>query len=772
MKDFIKTERKMESIQTLDLVTGISKHLSVALLAFIASRATIVWDTVPFGLSFVGGMPRKYTPSAAIGSFLGYFIPAIGEGGFRYIAALLAIVAIKVMLSAYKKLVQNPMFLSLVVALSSGITSVVALDGGASSILSSFAFVVTASAATYFFAKAFSAVINTKAGLSGEELSCLLLVCAIIILGFDGISVFGASLSKILSVVLILIASKYGGTLSGAVSGIAVSFASLLCGDVSPLSAVYSFSGLLAGLFSSLGRYAQIAAVVISGLLSLSLSGFTKEAALMLAELLIGSALFLFIPRSAGIVLSKLFCSCPKISNATSLKTALNLRLKLACNALGDVSETIEQVSKELSKINAPDFSKVISLVEQDACNGCKLRLHCWETKRGQTVEAILKMTQALRLGSSDLENYTSDEFKGRCIRPNIVSSAVKTRYLSYAAAVSAENRIEEVRGVISDQFSGISYMLNNLSEDLLADEQFDNTAALNAAAALRNLGILTHEASARMDKFGRLTLHMQIQKMPEAVINRMQIMRLLSLSCERNFGAPVISKVGSDTFLTLTEQPNFKADIGVNQICASKSTMCGDAYSYFHDGLGHIIAILSDGMGTGGRAAVDGAMASGLMSQLLRAGFGFDCALKILNSSMLFKSTDESLATLDIVSVDLFTGEAVLYKAGAAPTIVRRSGKVGKAESNSVPVGILREVKFDSATLKLKENDIIVLMSDGVCQDDTDWIRKELEQFQDESAQTLAEFLSECAERRYEDSRKDDITVLTIILEKAVPKI
>ena len=271
---------------------------------------------------------------------------------------------------------QNPLFLSLVVLLCSTITSVIALDGSSNSIFTCFAFVVTAAAATYFVAKAISAVINTKAGLSGEELACLLLVAAIIILGFDGITIFSASLSKILSVVLILIASKYGGTLSGAVSGIAVSFTCILSGDASPLSAVYSFSGLAAGLFSSLGRYAQIAAVIISGLLSFSLSGFTKTTALMLAELLIGCTLFLFIPRSAGIILSKLFCCCPKISNADSLKTALNLRLKLASDALGDVSETVEQVSKELSKINAPDFSKVISLVEKDACNGCKLRLH------------------------------------------------------------------------------------------------------------------------------------------------------------------------------------------------------------------------------------------------------------------------------------------------------------------------------------------------------------------------------------------------------------
>ncbi len=56
---------------------------------------------------------------------------------------------------------------------------------------------------------------------------------------------------------------------------------------------------------------------------------------------------------------------------------------------------------------------------------------------------------------------------------------------------------------------------------------------------------------------------------------------------------------------------------------------------------------LISDGMGCGGRAAVDGAMASNLMSKLLKAGFGIDCSLKIVNSAMLFKSTDESLATL-----------------------------------------------------------------------------------------------------------------------------
>ena len=36
--------------------------------------------------------------------------------------------------------------------------------------------------------------------------------------------------------------------------------------------------------------------------------------------------------------------------------------------------------------------------------------------------------------------------------------------------------------------------------------------------------------------------------------------------------------------------------------------------------------------------------------------------ALRLVNSSLLLKSRDESLATLDIVKIDLYTGKAVFY--------------------------------------------------------------------------------------------------------------
>jgi stage II sporulation protein E len=265
------------------------------------------------------------------------------------------------------------------------------------------------------------------------------------------------------------------------------------------------------------------------------------------------------------------------------------------------------------------------------------------------------------------------------------------------------------------------------------------------------------------------MTLEMKLKKSSDLVINRAQVMRLCSIACERDFAPPIVSEVGGEIFISINERAEIMIDFGAEQYSANGGSLCGDAYKYFYDGKGHFIMVLSDGMGTGGRAAVDGAMASGLMARLIKAGFGYNCSLKILNSSMLFKSTDESLATVDIASIDLYTGMTELFKAGAAPSILRRNGRTGKAESSSLPAGILRDISFDTALVKCRVGDIVVLLSDGATSEGCDWIRSEIESFKDGKAQDLAEHLCMSARRRRTDKREDDITVLCAILNKAV---
>ena len=769
MKDIVKISNKIENFSFKELVLASIAHLLVALAGIAASRAVVLDRLLPFGLSLLAGSSITFTPAAAIGVFLGYFFPVVGNGGFRYIASLFALVAIKLLLSNYKKIVSNPLFLTLISLLSNLITSAVALKSLETTPLDVATESLLCAMGTFFIARSFAIISRSPAGLSSDELATILISLSILVLGLNNLQLNGISLGRILGVFLILTSAKYGGIISGAVSGIAVSLTVTLSNNSGNIGVALAFAGLLAGIFSSLGKYAQISVLVIFSFIGSVTTADTVLISQTVVEAALGSALFLTLPRKAGIVLGKIFSSQPKLSVPAGFKKSLTMRLELASNALKDVSETVEQVSTELSKINSPDFGTVISAIERDACAGCKLRVHCWESKRNDTINAILEMTKAVKQGECSPETAATPEFKGRCIRVSRVGNAAYKRYSDYASHIAAESRIDEVRSVVSDQFNGISSMLYDLSVDFNNDEKFDNAAADNAAAALKNLDIRVDEACSRIDKYGRMTLEFKLKKTPELIINKLQVMKMVSVVCERDFDVPTISEVGGDVYIVLNEHAAINIDIGVEQISASDSNMCGDAYKYFVDGKGHFVMVLSDGMGTGGRAAVDGAMASGLMARLLKAGFGYDCSLKILNSSMLFKSTDESLATVDIASIDLYTGTTELYKAGAAPTIIRRSGKTGKAQSTSLPAGILRDIGFDKASVKCKNGDIVVLMSDGVTSGGTDWIRAEIEAWQDGSAQALAERLCECAKRRRDDKHEDDITVMAAILQKAV---
>ncbi len=765
MKDIVK-KRSYRSLDTSSQLIKIGIHILFGAAAFIGARGVVAKRIMPFGLSFVAGSPWQYAPSAAIGAFLAYFFPAAGTSGFKYITAVLGVLALKLIFSNKSKISKNPVFAAFAAFCANLATGIAATMNTGYKLIDLIAETLLCAAGAYLVSKTYNALQHRSCGLSPDELCCLLLSFSLLLVGLNNLKIYSVSVGKIIAITLILTAARYGGTLAGTACGICAAFTSLLSSN--PTESTFYLGGMAAGIFSGLGKYAETAAFTVCFIVNAAY-GTTGNIAASFTEFIIGTGIFLLLPRTSGIVFSKLFSGVPQITVPSCAKKTAVIRLEKASGALKKVSDTVEQVSTELGRINSPDFNTLIREIELKACCGCKLRIHCWETKKDATLEAVLGVIGHIKeRKDSDIMQSVPDEFKARCIKIKGTVSVIADKYAAFASKTAAENRIEEVRSVVSDQFEGISCMLRDLAEEISSEEKFDNAAALTAVSALKNINIRASSAAARIDRYGRMTIEMRIKKADDCIINKLQIMKTLSIVCERDFDAPEITEEDNEIFLSITEHAVYKIDLGVSQIAAAGGTMSGDAYNCFTDGCGKFIAILSDGMGTGGRAAVDGAMASGLMSRLLKAGFGYDCSLKILNSSMLFKSSDESLATVDIASIDLFTGETDIYKAGAAPTIVRRSGRCGRAESTSLPVGILHDVAFDRAGIRLKSGDVLLMLSDGASFDGTEWIRAELECYKDGSAKDLAEKIAESARRRRTDGHEDDITVIAAILEKA----
>ena len=178
---------------------------------------------------------------------------------------------------------------------------------------------------------------------------------------------------------------------------------------------------------------------------------------------------------------------------------------------------------------------------------------------------------------------------------------------------------------------------------------------------------------------------------------------------------------------------------------------------------------ILCDGMGTGRPAAVDGNLAAELTARLLKAGFTAELAARLVNVALALKSEDESGATLDLISVDLYTGTARLFKAGAAPGFLVHGGRVRAVGDTSLPVGILGGVNGQSRVVHLTVGDYAVLVSDGLLVDGTAWVAKQLElsAAAGEAPAQVAKTLVETARARaLRTGRPDDITAAVLRLE------
>ena len=185
------------------------------------------------------------------------------------------------------------------------------------------------------------------------------------------------------------------------------------------------------------------------------------------------------------------------------------------------------------------------------------------------------------------------------------------------------------------------------------------------------------------------------------------------------------------------------------------------------------LVVMLSDGMGAGGRAAQESQAAVLLLEELLQVGLDRESALKTVNSVLVLRSTEDVFATVDMMSVDLYSGGGEFTKIGAAPTFVKRGREVLCIASGVVPSGILSEVALESTTRQLQPGDTVIMMTDGIMaalgsltetQKKT-WISRFLTGSNHESAEDLATALVAQTASFCPDGPPDDMTVVALRL-------
>lgn len=736
------------------------------LTGFLTSRAEIFNSCAPFGISAVAAAKQRDSIFVLIGAMIGYLLPSDIKYPIRYVAAAAAVFLFKWVLSEFEELVSHPAFAPCLAGLGAAITGSAVVFGSNATpydILIFLTETLLCGCMPVFFGRAFEYMDKPSGmwGLSQRELISVTITLCVLILALEKVQVAGISLGRVAAVVVILCAARYGKETGGAIMGIIAGMILSMSGGMMPgMLEGYGFGGLIAGLFMPAGRIlGAISFLLADAVAGITVSRDISQALTCTYEIVTASVIFMLLPESLMCRFSGLFVPSHS-SGEQQARESICKRLSEAADALDDISNMITQVRNKLNRTVDEDIACVYEEAAECTCKKCGMGMYCWGTVYNDTMNALDDLSDTLKKNGLITREDISKHLAARCRKLDEFIGSVNRAYARFSERKASEIKAEQLRQLISPGLSNAACLMRDIADDFAVGKRQVNGGG-RVRAALAACGLSASSSKVFVDEHGRLSVEAEING-KNSKVSREHLLEALYSTCGRKFDGPrVVRDYDNETLqLCFTQKPKLSVKFGEAEIQKNGETLCGDACESFVDERGRAILLLSDGMGAGGNAAVDSNLTVGLMSRLIRCGFGFEEAAKITGTAMMVKSADESFSTLDIVSVDLYDGSAVFLKAGASPTYVRRCGRVERIETASLPIGILPDTRLEKASLHINSGDVVVVISDGAAFSDDNFIIEEIKKF-DGDTRLFAKNLAEKAKALRNDGHDDDITIM-----------
>lgn len=601
-------------------------------------------------------------------------------------------------------------------------------------------------------------------GLIPAEQVAVCAVAAVAVMSLTAVAPGGISLGRVLAAVAVLLFARSGKEQGGGIAGVALGTALWLTSpDDSAVAIALAFGGLAAGVLARVNRFAAAGIFLIASALVVMASGDGTVVARTVYETAVGSMLFLLLPTSLDRHVNGFFLRGREMPAVEGLRRSVVWRLDYAARAMKEVAGTVDTVSRRMAAISAPDIGTLCREVSEDICCRCSRHSACWQNGFDATMASFHALTDTLR----EEGKISREQLKGvlkDCPQAGSITERINDGYGRFVMRENAFRRLSEIRAVAGDQFYAMASMLGELSAVFADTVTVDEVTGARVREVCDRFSLPLSEVLCTVGAGRRMTVDMMLSDTVFSIDEAMWRGQLNEV-CGRVFQPPQVTRMGSAARILLRERPRYKVAVGQAQLTCSGERLCGDAAEVFTDTEGRTVMVLSDGMGCGGRAAVDGAMTAGLTARLLQAGFGADSVLRMVNAALMVKGGSESLATLDVAVIDPFTGKTSFLKAGAAVSLLLSGGRVSRIEPSSLPLGILREVTFARSEDQLASGDVLLMFSDGAVSESVAAAEEILRDYdaQSGSMQNLAEKVASAARRlqQAKDGHEDDITVL-----------
>ncbi|WP_168198206.1 stage II sporulation protein E [Crassaminicella thermophila] len=612
--------------------------------------------------------------------------------------------------------------------------------------------------------------------LSNEELICVAILVAITISGLSDMAVAGYSIKNIFGILLTLIFAYNGGASVGASVGITIGIITSMSTMGTPIViGIYGFSGLLAGIFKDLGKIGSAIGIVLgNAILTFYINGST-EVIIQLEEIMIAFTTFLFIPKAMMEYMEK-FVNTNSFQLDKTYSERMNKiiyhRLREYAKAFSELAITYGNIAEKNKIIEQEDIANMVNEVVNKVCQNCGMCRSCWQNNFYSTYNDVVDVITYIEAYGRIKSNKIPDVLKRRCIRLDSLIERINDRFEIYKIHYEWQKKLFESRQLVAEQFKGVSDIIDDLSKEINMKVNFRTEVEDALYVAFDKEGISIDKVTVLEKENGKFEI--EIEK--RSCFDRKQCDEKIAPIVSKVIGRNVVRKKQHCTTeenrencsFTLVESEKYRVTTGIARISKDDRGICGDSYSFMDLPDNKYMMAISDGMGSGEKAAKESQTTVSVLEQLMEAGFEKDIAIKTINSILVLKSSDETFSTMDLSMIDLYTGKVEFVKIGAASSFIKRvNGDIEVIKSTSLPIGILNNIDIESFGQRLNDGDFVIMMSDGVLDADQDieekekWIIDALKKLNSRNPKAIADELLDMAIKKYGNKIEDDMTVM-----------
>jgi stage II sporulation protein E len=440
-----------------------------------------------------------------------------------------------------------------------------------------------------------------------------------------------------------------------------------------------------------------------------------------------------------------------------------NDRFRDISDAFSSLSEMFYNLSDRLRRPGALDLRRICDSSFDAYCSNCPNKTVCWGLEYSDTLTTIGHLTSALHTKGRVESEQIPEHMRQRCFSMDRILEQINTACARFTADLLKNNRNE----IFAMDYEAAANIINDALEEDNGEYKFDPDMEARLLEYLDDAGISAQGVS--VYGMRRRQILVRGVDMERSSVTMETLRSDLGEMCGLELGSPSFEVEKNVTSMILQAKRKLSVE-GALQNLSADGGVSGDTVNLFSNRKDYFYSLICDGMGAGREAAFTSNLCSTFLEKMLRAGNRAGTSLRMLNNLILSRcsgSREECSSTIDLIELDLITGEASFIKSGAAPSFIIRDGQVRRLQAGTAPIGIIRGLETGTAKFSFRQGDTVVMVSDGITEAEGGeaWLTELLSDCERLTPEEIVERICEHAASREEH---DDCSAIALRISAA----